>query len=207
MSFRTTATTDCGFIEQVCPSKAYRIVHTYPCVYCKCIYTYAQSFGWTHRDSCQISLFLIQECIQGQPVQKISHTVCTTIYILYINTQKARQLVIDSFRDKLIWRKTKSSSDVLPSRDTKHVNVSTTLRLKGFSRIYRERKWYGQLRISSVKKDKDCSVTQQLSTFFFFLLQDHCAHHSTAFLSGTEIKDPVNEMSSAINKIHCQGLN
>lgn len=65
--------------------QARRIVHTHPCVYFKCIYTYAQIVFWLTFASWFMSPFLIQECM-GQPVQNISHKVCTTIYIIYIRT-------------------------------------------------------------------------------------------------------------------------
>lgn len=62
-------------------------IHTHVCILSVYTHMHKQSFGWPlHLDSCQISLFLTQECKRGQQVQKISHTVCTTIYIIYITT-------------------------------------------------------------------------------------------------------------------------
>lgn len=61
--------------------------------------------------------------------------------------------------------------------------------LKKFSPTYVEKKW--DLHISFITADRGPDL---------FLLQDHCTRHSTTVLSGTEIKDPANELSSAINK-------
>lgn len=71
-SLKTTALTDCGFTDlpRDYQSKAYRIVHTHLCVYSKCIFTYPQTGCLLPLDSCQISLFLIQECVSIQYVQQ-----------------------------------------------------------------------------------------------------------------------------------------
>lgn len=200
---QTTSMTDCGSIKMPpdYPSKVYRIVHTHPCVYLKCIYRYAQIVFWLTF----VSWFTSNISVATTRMHRAAAaTVCTTIYIIYTTTLRKSaqtQLVIDNFRDKLIWRKTKSSSDTFASRDTEHIKTSTTSWFKGFSHMYKERKQDGQPHISSVKKDKDWHRRQQLIVIF---AAGQLPHHSTAFLSGTEIKDPANEMSSAINKTHRQ---
>lgn len=145
-------------------------IHTHMCILSACTHMHKQTFGWLlHLGARQISLFLIQECVRGQPVQNISHTVCTTIYIIYINTQK--NCSNSSQRSQLQRRAhsgkhKKLRKTFFPSRDSKHINMSTTSWFKGFSRIYRERKSDGHLHISSMKEDKDWNFRQGLIVVF-----------------------------------------
>lgn len=96
-------------------------IHTHVCILSVYTHMHKQTFGWLlHLDASQISLFLIQECVRGQPVQHISHKVCTTIYIIYTQLQ----LVITASETSLLGQRQKSS-DIFPSRDTKHQCVNS----------------------------------------------------------------------------------
>lgn len=90
--FQTKLMTDC--VSFICHSssqarRTLSCIHTHLCI-SKRIYKYAQSDFWQPFASwftSNISTYNTGK-VWGQLVQMISHTVCTTIYIVYRNTQK-----------------------------------------------------------------------------------------------------------------------
>lgn len=72
--------------HQSTPSKAYHIVHTHPCVYFKCIYTYAQTHFWlTFASWCtsNISVPNTRVCKRAAGAADITHSMYNNIHNIH----------------------------------------------------------------------------------------------------------------------------